>query len=69
MNFALFEIVMIYTHYVKNIRKGENVEWISKLYVLKTEDFSFFLYKLLFKYIFSKTFFAWSTLKLKLKLK
>lgn len=40
----------IYAHYRKT-RKGENVGWISKLYMLKTEDF--FFHKLLLKYVFS----------------
>lgn len=40
----------INTHYRK-IRKGENVGWISKLYMLKAEDC--FFHKLLFKYVFS----------------
>lgn len=37
-------------HYRK-LREGENVGCISKLYVLKAEDF--FFHKLLFEYVFS----------------
>lgn len=46
----------------RNIRKGENVGWVSKLYVLRTEHFFFIKY---FSGIcFLKNIFALSALKL-----
>lgn len=46
----------------RNIRKGENVGWVSKLYVLRTEEFFFIKY---FSDIcFLKNIFALSALKL-----